>query len=256
MSKELDDAVDSAMDKAEETEESTQEEAAEEEISEETSEETSEDGEEEGEEELSAEQLKQAKGLYKLLTNPETSVAAIQSLVNKAGYTLAELKDASKSEKQDIASDILGIFKETLGDDFDLLGGSKLAEALAKVLDTRVKPLQTKLEQAEFDARKKEVDTALDWAYDKLPGFKENESLIADKMSAYPYSGKVSYKTYLKEIYAIVTASTSQKRSERAASNLKTDVKASKSVRSSATKPAKSMSLEEAIEMALADAQL
>lgn len=207
-------------------------------------------------EEFTAEQLAHAKQLYKRLSNPSTSVATIQHMVKQAGFTLAEAQGASVSEKKEIVFDILEVFKEELGDDFDLLSGAKLAQAMSKVLDFKVsealKPLQTKLDQAENDSRKKDVDKALDWAYSNLEGFKTNESLIAEKMQSYPFTGKTSYNTYLSEMHALATSGAATKRTERAKTNAGNDVKASKSVRPSATTPSKAMSLDEAIELAFA----
>lgn len=207
-------------------------------------------------EEFTAEQLAHAKQLYKKLSNPATSVATIQQMVKSAGFTLTEAKEATVAEKKEIVFDILEVFKEELGDDFELLSGSKLAQAMSKVLDFKVaealKPLQTKLEQAENDSRKKDVDKALDWAYSNLEGFKANESLIAEKMQSYPFTGRTSYNTYLSEMHALATSGAATKRTERAKTNAKDDVKASKSVRPSATTPSKAMSLDEAIELAFA----
>lgn len=208
-------------------------------------------------EEFSAEQLEHAKQLYRRLSNPATSVSTISEMVRQAGFTLAEAKSASAAEKKEIAFDVIEVFKEELGDDYELLSGPKLVQALSKVLDFKVsealKPLQTKLDQAENDSRKKDVDKALDWAYTSLDGFKKNESLIAEKMQSYPYAGKTSYQTYLSEMHALATSGAATKRTQRAETNAKHDVKTSKSVRPSATTPSKAMSLDEAIEMAFAN---
>lgn len=255
MSKELNEAVDKAMESEEvnKTEEETSEEV--EEKGEEASEESGE--EESDEDELTPEQLAHAKNLYKRLSDPKTSVETITGMVKRAGYKLTEVQDSTIAEKTEVAVELVDILKEELGDDFELVSGNKLASALAKVLDMKMsaalKPLQTKIEQAEYDSRKKDVDKALDWAYTTLEGFKQNESLIIEKMQTYPYTGKGSYQNYLTEMHALVTSGAAQKRSQRSETNLKNDVKASKSVRTSATKPTKSMSLDEAIEMALSE---
>jgi hypothetical protein len=251
----LDEAVNNAIEQEEKAPESTEEVTEETTETEETEEEDSE--EEAGDEEFTAEQLEKAKQLYKQLSNPKTSVDTINQMVRNAGYTLSEIKEATVSDKKDIAVELVDILKEELGDDFELVAGDKLAAALAKVLDLKVsqalKPLETKLEQAEFESRKKEVDKALDWAYNSLEGFKTNESLILDKMKTYPYQGKGTYQKYLTEMHALATSGAAQKRTQRAESNIKNDVKASRAVRPSATKPTAALSLDEAIEMALAE---
>jgi hypothetical protein len=254
----LDAALDKAMGSEEvedAQEEETQEETAEE--LQESEEPKEEEAQAEAAEEFSAEQLAAAKALYKKLSDPKTSVATITSMVKQAGYTLTELKEATKSEQKEIVTDIVDILKEELGDDYDLLAGPKLGQAISKMLDLKVsealKPLQTKLQEAENATVKKEVDKALDWAYSSLDGFKASEALIAEKMQLYPYTGKVSYKTYLSEMHALATSGAATKRTQRADSNLKNDVKASKSVRPSSTKPTKALTLDEAIDQAMAD---
>lgn len=261
MSKELNDAVDKAM---ENTEVNDADEKPSEPSAKASNEDDSDDSEVESKEEtedktdgLTAAQLAHAKTLYKQLSDPKTAVETITQMVKRAGYTLTELKEADKQERKEITADVVEIFKEELGEDFDLVAGDKLSKAVAKLLDAKVaaalKPLETKLLEAEYSQRRKEVDKALEWAYDTLEGFKQNESLIAEKMQTYPYAGKGSYQSYLTEMHALVTSGAAQKRTQRAETNLKNDVKASKSVRSSATKPTKAMSLDEAIEMALSE---
>lgn len=255
MSKELNDAVDKAMD-SEEVNGQEEAQGAEEETPEEESKD-SEETETEEEDGLTSEQIAHAKALYRQLSDPKTAISTIANMVKRAGYTLTELKNADAQERKDIVTDVADIFKEELGDDFELVAGDKLSKAVAKLLDAKVaealKPLETKLLEAEYAQRKEKVDKALEWAYDTLEGFKQNESLIAEKMQTYPYNGKGSYQSYLTEMHALVTSGAAQKRTQRAETNLKNDVKASKSVRSSATKPTKAMSLDEAIEMALSE---
>ena len=255
MSKELQEAVDKAME-SEEVNGKEEAQGAEEETPEEESKD-SEETETEEEDGLTSEQVAHAKALYKQLSDPKTAISTITNMVKRAGYTLTELKNADAQERKDIVTDVADIFKEELGDDFELVAGDKLSKAVAKLLDAKVaealKPLETKLLEAEYAQRKEKVDKALEWAYDTLEGFKQNESLIAEKMQTYPYNGKGSYQSYLTEMHALVTSGAAQKRTQRAETNLKNDVKASKSVRSSATKPTKAMSLDEAIEMALSE---
>lgn len=126
--------------------------------------------EEKEEEELSKEQLAQAKNLFKLLNNPETSKRAAETLAKAAGLELKEIE--TKKEAKEAIETIEEMVKKELGG-YDFLATSItkiLEKVLPKVIEERTKDVREAQETLATEKLKEQVAAAQEKV---LEGFQE-----------------------------------------------------------------------------------
>ncbi len=121
--------------------------------------------ESEAEEELDGENLKQAKLIFKLLNNPNTALQALDTLARTAGYSLKELKEATKEEKKEISKSIKETVKEQLGTKIPFLSeelGTVLEEVISKAVKEQTKDIRETVEREANSRREAEMHTAFE----------------------------------------------------------------------------------------------
>lgn len=193
---------------SEESEES--EEGSEE--SEEGTDEESEEGEEDDkkvkEGELTADQIKEAHDLYKLISNPASQKSTLEFLAKQAGIQIGDGKPPeTKAEAKIAAKKTQEVLEEALGVDLKWLA-PKLAIAFDKLLEQSEGKTKDQLDKLAEKQVVKEVDSA----YEKLARDTKGESRkfeskmvgLADKL--YPAPG-MSTDEYIRHLYTIASAS-------------------------------------------------
>lgn len=156
--------------------------------------------------EASAEEVNNALAFYRSLGKPETRDKTLQILAAQAGYDLNK-----KSEAEQFAKDTKALFKEELGDAYDLLNGDGLANAVDKLIANRIneatKPLTDKLTLAEVRAEEAKVTTEMN-AFFKAHNIKEADRdavamKMTEKMRSLPPGPDINVRTYLDDIYSL-----------------------------------------------------
>lgn len=157
---EKEESIDSAVDKAEKALNKDDKEDEEDEEDSEDKEEGSEEEEPE-EEDLTEDQQKQAKNVFKLLSNPETAVEALRTLAAQAGLKLE--KAESKEEKKEVKRAIKDIVKEKLGANYphlaDILGDT-LQDLLTEAIKEGNKDIREKLDKDAHEKLKETISSA------------------------------------------------------------------------------------------------
>lgn len=156
----IDSAVDSAVDKAEKELNKDDEDEEDSEDKEKDEDEDDEESEED-EEDLTEDQQKQAKNVFKLLSNPETAVDALRTLAAQAGLKLEKVE--TKEEKKEVKKAIKDIVKEKLGTNYphlaDILGDT-LQDLLTEAIKDGNKAIRDKMAAEAHEKLKSEITTA------------------------------------------------------------------------------------------------
>jgi hypothetical protein len=156
---------------------------------------------------FTAEELANAKQLYKALNNSETAPQVIRFLADQIGYkgTPAEKIPEKVAEAKD---DIMGVLKESLGPQFDFLA-EKFAPAIAKIVDNKfeehVKDIRARLDSSEEEKLAVESDMAMKnlakdyFNKDELPDDIINEmNKLMDRVSP---SANMTATDYVNDIF-------------------------------------------------------
>ena len=205
-------ADDSAEGDSEDSKEGSEDEEEGDSESGEEDEEDKEGDEDKGEGELTAEQIKEATNLYKLLSNKETQTQTLKILATQAGIALNDGKlPETKKEIKDAVKNTVQILEEALGKDLAWLA-PKLAAAFDQLLEKSEGKTKEQLESMKQTQIAKEVDNA----YEKLARETNGESKkfesrmvgLADKL--YPAPG-MSTEEYVRMLYTIASASGEKK---------------------------------------------
>lgn len=136
-------------------------------VEEETEEET-----EETSEDLSAEELNQAKSLFKLLNNKDTALSTLETLVKASGLDLTK---ATVAEKKEVAKTIKDIVKDGLGDEYQFLNerlADVIEKAVSQLVDEKTKDIREGRENDKVERLKNTIDTAQKnvlSSYEKVP---------------------------------------------------------------------------------------
>lgn len=164
------------------------------------------EGEDEGkedDEEVSAEELKQAKSLYKLLKDPNTAGLVIKQLAEKEGLlnkveTKADVKAARKDLKE--------IIKEKLGKDFAFLA-DKLGEVFESVLEEERINNKAELSRIEASTLEDKTQGILDkFARETKGESRKHENRMIELMDKFVMGNNVTLEDYLRGLYAQATA--------------------------------------------------
>lgn len=116
---------------------------------------------EEEEDDLTEDEKKQAKSIFKLLSDPNTSVEALRTLAAQAGLKLE--KAETKEEKKEAKKAVTEIIKEKLGANYphlaDILGPA-LQEIINEAVKDGNKDIREKIANDQKEALKKEIVAA------------------------------------------------------------------------------------------------
>ena len=173
--------------------------------------EESEEGNEEGEGEFNAQQITEAKALYKLLSDPATQKETLTILAQRAGIELGGKPPETKKEEKAVIKKTVEILEEALGKDLAWLA-PKLAGAFDKMREEDRATTQKELDKLSANQVTKEVDTAYETLARETKGesrkFESKMVGLADKL--YPAPG-MSVMEYVRHLYTIASASGEQK---------------------------------------------
>jgi hypothetical protein len=117
--------------------------------------------EEEDEEELSAEQLKHAKNIFKLLSNKSTAKDTLLLLAKNAGLNLDE--GTTKKEEDKLKKTIKDIIVDKLGDKYKFMSealGEALELAMKDAIESRVKQVEDRQAARDQQQLIKDIETA------------------------------------------------------------------------------------------------
>jgi hypothetical protein len=190
--------------KATEVEEETEEQDEEEsEEGEEESEEEDENAGEEDKDKLNEVQQKEANALYKLLADPATQKATLETLAKQAG--LLGTQETKKEVKED-AETLVKILEDSLGENLKWLA-PKLAPALEKMLGKEREASSKTLAELKNQAVVKEVSDAYEALAKETKGlsrkFESKMVKLADEI--YPAPG-MSVIKYVRSLYTLASA--------------------------------------------------
>lgn len=169
-------------------------------------EETEEESEESGEEEeLTEEELKNAKGLFKLLKDPGTRDVVLRTMAEKAGV-LGKDAPTTKVEEKKAIREVGDVLKESLGPEYYALFGDKLAKGLKELFAQEREESGKATESLRLQA----VENETDRAFEKLDRTTNGESkkyhqqmtALADKIL--PAEGVSTYD-YLNILYNVAS---------------------------------------------------
>lgn len=198
-----------AKEKAEESEEESEEseeESEDEESEEDTDEDEDEEKDEDEDDEFDDAKLKEAKNLFRLITNPASQKQAIEILARSAGIQLGGGAPESKKEAKEIANDTVKILEEALGENLKWLA-PKLATALDKLRDADREENKKSLASLKASQIEKEVDQAYAELRRETKGvsakFENRMVTLADKLL--PAAG-MSVAEYVRHLYTIASA--------------------------------------------------
>ncbi len=108
----------------------------------------------------SAEEIGHALALHRSLVDPNKRNGIIQQLIEKSGY-----KIETKAQAQQFADDLQSIFKEELGESYELLSGDKLQRAVERAVTTRVEktlaPVLQRIQAAEEHTQRQLADAEM-----------------------------------------------------------------------------------------------
>lgn len=171
-----------------------------------------EEGEEENKEgELTADQLKEAASLYKLLSDPVTQKDALRVLATQAGIISGDKPPETKKEATTAAKKTLEILENALGTELKWLA-PKLATAFDEMREQDRESTKKELDTLKQGQVAKEVDQAYELLARETKGesrkFESKMVGLADKL--YPAPG-MSVQEYVRHLYTIASASGEQK---------------------------------------------
>lgn len=166
----------------------------------------------EGEEE-SAEDLLEAKRIYKLLKDPTSSKQLVRELARAEGL----LGDDAPTTKKEVAAakaSIKDILKNKLGDKYEFLI-PQLGEALEEILAGERETQQSSIQQMQIDQTRRDTTAVLSQLAKETKGeSRKVESRMLELMNEFQIGPGVSIDKYLRGLYA-------QASSARDASNQK-----------------------------------
>lgn len=172
-------------------------------LSGEDEEETDEENEDEETEEddLSAEQLLEARKLYKSLSNPSQARHLVAGFAEQLGLNLAT---ATKREVKEAKVSLTDSLKEALGD-FGFLA-DKIGPVIDKALAEQKEEAEAIGQRLEYATIKKESDLALGrLAKDTKGESRKFESKMVQLMDRFKPAPNQSTEDYIREAYEIVT---------------------------------------------------
>lgn len=164
----------------------------------------------------SPEEIKNALSIVRALGNKETAGSTIEELARITGYDLGK-----KADQRAIVKDLKTIFREKLGDSYDLLSGDKLAEAMEAVVDSRVteitKPVLDRITESERSANESKANAAMDslWTRHEVTDKAQREKIsgrMMEKMQKLPAGPGTDVNSYLDDIFSLVNRDTEASR--------------------------------------------
>lgn len=154
------------------------------------------------------EEIGNALALFRSIADPKSRNSVLENLAQQAGYNLG-----NKQEVKQLSDDLATILKETLGDSYALLEGDKLAAALDRITDTKVKklidPVMERINRSEMLQHQQQANTALAslWARQEVPEAQRDKiaGAMMAKMKVLPPAGDATADEYLDDIYFLVS---------------------------------------------------
>lgn len=155
----------------------------------------------------SAEEIGHALALHRAVTDPKTRAGIITELASKAGIDLTK-----PAEVKQMTTDLTEILKESLGDEYDLLSGAKLALAIEKAikirLDQALNPITTRIAEREAREQQEQADSAMGALWDRQKVDAKERPKVAELMmkkmrQVAPGEGANAHE-YLDDIYSLV----------------------------------------------------
>ena len=179
----------------------TSEETPEEETTEETTEET-EEPEPEADDMTEAEKV-EAKNLYKLLKNPETSNLVLETLARKAGIISDTRPSTTTTEKVESMQEIL---RTALGQEFGFLA-DKLAPALEKIIGKSSQSSEARFQELEQQRIQNETNGAIERLTKETKGdSKKLENAMSALAEKYQPGPNVNPYDYIKGLYDMASS--------------------------------------------------
>jgi hypothetical protein len=152
----------------------------------------------------------QALELWNSLKDPEKAPAIIEFIAKQAGYTKAELKEASKTKEgaAEVKDDIQEILRESLGKDLEAVA-DRLAVAIGKILDKKIPEATKDLREKESLRESAVHEAAAQSETDKISteyfGGKgipaDVEKAMTELMDEMPPSSTISADKYVRKIF-------------------------------------------------------
>lgn len=153
-----------------------------------------------GSEEESAEDLAEAKRIYKLLKDPTSAKQLVRELARAEG--LLDGTPPTKTEIKAAKASIKDILKEKLGDKYDFLTPA-LAEAFETILAGERETQQQSIQQMQIDQTKRETTDVLAKLAKETKGeSRKVESQMLALMNEFQIGPGVSIEKYLRGLYA------------------------------------------------------
>ena len=160
------------------------------------------DEEEEEADDLSAQELQEARNLYKALKDPSSRSLVLTDLARAAGIT----PDSTKKEVTEAKKGIQDILDETLGPQYKFLTPS-LGKAIEKILDGEREERDTQHKNVEAQIVQQQVDSALGRLSRETKGeSRKHEGRMVQLMNQFQASPGTDIYTYLQGIYSIATS--------------------------------------------------
>lgn len=168
----------------------------------ETSSEEGEDAEtSEEEEELSEEEVKNAKGLFKMLKDPNTRDIVLRTMAQKAGV-LGDNAPSTRIEEKKAIRDVADVLKDSLGPEYFALFGDKLSKGLKELFAQEREENSKNVESLNRQQLENETDRAFDRLDRETKGeskkFRQSMTVLADKIHK---ADGVSVYEYLNILY-------------------------------------------------------
>lgn len=158
------------------------------------------------------EEVKKALVFFRALSDPKQSQELAEVIARNAGFELTK-----KSEVKAVIRDAKSILKEKLGDNYDLLSGDALAEAVKEIVkdlvDTQVtektKPVLDKISVAEKAENERKATSAMQDFFKRhdITDEKTQDEIAGKMLSKFktmPATPEASVDTYLDDIYFLV----------------------------------------------------
>jgi len=152
---------------------------------------------------LSDEQ-KKAIDLYAALQDPKLGTTIVRQLAEQFGVL------ETKKEKEKAEESILDILKTGLGDEYGFLA-DKLAPAIEKALDVKVRGVESKIQDTERSLLEKEIDTVMNKIYTENKEAKGLENRVIELMDEILPSPRISTERYIRNLYSIASGEIADK---------------------------------------------
>lgn len=163
-------------------------------------------GDEPSVDELSEDELAESRNLYKLLRDPATARSVVAALAEQTGI----LKDFGKgepthAEAREAKKDILTIFKESLGKEYEFL-----ADRLSKAVDTILAQERESNDERLIEVQAVQVQNQVTRELEKLEtetkgASKALENRMAELSKEIPV-GSMDQSTYIRRLYAVAAS--------------------------------------------------